>query len=170
MGSTHSYSIGGRFMKELLSQFIFQKDFPCIMAKSLFKNGHVAIYSARDLLSPVTQNFILEEMYQFIEKFRAAPEKLSSFMIALDLKGLSFQEFEKIFWKFLSDLYLMDKANYGHDPRVSSNPDDGDFSFSIKEESFFILGLHPKSPRKSRRFSIPTIVFNPHEQFERLRR
>lgn len=157
-------------MKEILSRFIFQTDFPCIMAKSLFKKGNVQTYSIKDPLHPKTQKFVLERMYGFIEEFRRAPEKLSSFIVGLEVGKLSFPEFEKIFWKFLSDIYLLDKELYSHDSRVSADPYEGNFSFSIKEESFFILGLHPESPRKSRRFSIPTIVFNPHEQFERLRK
>ena len=33
-----------------------------------------------------------------------------------------------------------------------------------------MLSLHPDSPRWSRRFKHPAIVFNPHQQFENLRR
>ena len=33
----------------------------------------------------------------------------------------------------------------------------------------FVLFLHPKSPRKARRFKSPALVFNPHQQFETLR-
>jgi FPC/CPF motif-containing protein YcgG len=52
---------------------------------------------------------------------------------------------------------------------VSSNPNSKNFSFSIMEEAFFILALHPDSPRLARRFPKPMIVFNPHQQFENLR-
>jgi FPC/CPF motif-containing protein YcgG len=33
----------------------------------------------------------------------------------------------------------------------------------------FVVGLHAASSRATRRFAWPTLVFNPHEQFERLR-
>ena len=39
------------------------------------------------------------------------------------------------------------------------------FSFSIKEEAFFIIGLHKTSSRVARQFNYPTLVFNPHAQF-----
>ena len=50
-----------------------------------------------------------------------------------------------------------------HDPAAV------EFSFSLKEEAFYLIGLHPGSSRSARRFSYPAIVFNPHTQFERLR-
>lgn len=64
----------------------------------------------------------------------------------------------------------MDKEKYEHDPRVSSQIASPDFSFSMKSEAFFILALHPQSPRLARRLPIPAIVFNPHQQFETLRK
>src|SRR5206468_2426427 len=55
------------------------------------------------------------------------------------------------------------------DPSVSSNPDDPHFSFSFAGHAFFIVGLHPDSARLARQFPWPTLVFNPHAQFERMR-
>lgn len=158
-------------MKESLSKFISQKDFPCVMAKSLLRKGNLTSFYVKELLSPETEKVILKRMYDFIEKFRDDTKVLSSFIISLGPESkVSFKEFEGMFWRFLSDLYELDKENYGHDPRVSSNPKNGDFSYSIMEEAFFILALHPHSPRLSRRFKSPTIVFNPHQQFENLRK
>ena len=45
-----------------------------------------------------------------------------------------------------------------------------DYSFSLKEEAFFILGLHPASSRRSRQFKYPALIFNPHAEFEKLRK
>jgi hypothetical protein len=44
-----------------------------------------------------------------------------------------------------------------------------DFSYSFGGEAFFLVGLHPKSSRKARRFHVPAIAFNLHAQFEVLR-
>ena len=40
---------------------------------------------------------------------------------------------------------------------------------SFGGEAFFVVGLHPKSSRPARRFEAPAMVFNLHDQFERLR-
>jgi FPC/CPF motif-containing protein YcgG len=37
-------------------------------------------------------------------------------------------------------------------------------------EALFVIGLHPASSRVTRRFAHPTIVLNPHEQFDELRK
>ena len=43
------------------------------------------------------------------------------------------------------------------------------FSLSFGGEAFFAVGLHPNASREARRFGAPAIVFNLHDQFERLR-
>ncbi|MBA4168378.1 MAG: YqcI/YcgG family protein, partial [Chitinophagaceae bacterium] len=53
--------------------------------------------------------------------------------------------------------------------RVCADPHDASFSFSLKEEAFFVIGMHRDSSRASRRFRYPTLVFNPHDQFVKLR-
>jgi FPC/CPF motif-containing protein YcgG len=53
---------------------------------------------------------------------------------------------------------------------ASADPADPRFAFSFAQTAFFIVGLHAASSRATRRFAWPTLVFNPHEQFEELRR
>ena len=43
------------------------------------------------------------------------------------------------------------------------------FSLSFGGEAFFVVGLHPNASRPARRFERPALVFNLHDQFERLR-
>jgi FPC/CPF motif-containing protein YcgG len=52
---------------------------------------------------------------------------------------------------------------------VSADPADPNFSLSFGGEAFFVVGLHPGASRPARRFPKPTLVFNIHDQFERLR-
>ena len=54
-------------------------------------------------------------------------------------------------------------------PAVSDDPSDPAFAFSFAGTAFFIVGLHAASSRAARRFAWPTLVFNPHRQFDRLR-
>ena len=72
-------------------------------------------------------------------------------------------------WAQLQMLHDRDAPLHDWDPAVSSNPDDPHFSFSFASHAFFIIGLHPGSARLARQFPWPTLVFNPHAQFERLR-
>jgi FPC/CPF motif-containing protein YcgG len=56
-----------------------------------------------------------------------------------------------------------------YDPAVSPDPEDPHFSLSFGGEAFFAVGLHARASRPARRFPYPAIVFNLHDQFERLR-
>jgi len=156
-------------MKTLID-FIHNKAFPCIMAKAVSKNGNLVINEEDEITSVKSIESIQNKLYQFVDSYRHSRDKLHSFVLVLNNKSYhSFDHFEKAFWFFLHSLKKLDGLHYIHDTRVSSYPDDDNFSFSIKSEAFFILALHPQSPRKSRRFSKPVIVFNPHQQFEKLR-
>jgi len=77
-------------------------------------------------------------------------------------------EFERLLWMQLQALHDGDPLS-AWDPAVSSDPEDAHFSFSIAGRAFFVVGLHAASTRWARRFAWPTLVFNPHAQFERLR-
>ena len=139
------------------------------MAKAVANKGMIVVHQVNNINESSQVNAILEKFYAFINDYRRAPDRLSSFILCLD-QEISFKDFEKVFWSFLKKLYVMDRKNYSHDPRVSADENSENFSYSIMEEAFFILALHPQSPRFSRRFLKPAIVFNPHQQFEQLRK
>jgi hypothetical protein len=77
--------------------------------------------------------------------------------------------FDDVLWQRLQALSNIDAQHHGYDKRVSADPSSPDFSFSIKEEAFYIIALHPSSSREARKFKYATLVFNPHHQFEKLR-
>jgi FPC/CPF motif-containing protein YcgG len=78
-------------------------------------------------------------------------------------------EFENLFWKQLRALHDYDAQRFAWDSHVSSDPADPHFSFSFGGQALYVIGLHANSSREARRFPWPALVFNPHEQFERLR-
>ena len=77
--------------------------------------------------------------------------------------------FENLFWKQLRALHAYDAAHFDWDASVRSDPADPHFSFSFGGQALYVIGLHANSSREARRFPWPALVFNPHEQFERLR-
>jgi len=78
-------------------------------------------------------------------------------------------EFEDLLWRQLRLLQEHDCTGHDWDPAVSSDPADPHFSFSFGGQALYVIGMHANSSREARRFPWPTLVFNPHEQFERLR-
>jgi uncharacterized protein len=156
--------------RDELFNFIQDPSFPCLMAKVVAQRGLLQVFNAPGVNTDADGEQALQALYAFIDEYRIQPERLSSFALVLkDHRKLSFHAFESVFWSFLATLNRLDKARHPHDPRVSSDVKDKNFSFSLKSEAFFILALHPESPRWSRRFKFPAIIFNPHAQFERMR-
>lgn len=78
-------------------------------------------------------------------------------------------QFENKFWQQLRLLHELDATHFDWDPNVRSDPSDPHFSFSFGGQALYVIGLHAHSSREARRFPWPALVFNPHEQFERLR-
>lgn len=157
-------------MSVAIAQLISNPQFPCVMAKSVLSQGHLVQhdFSENDPAQVAPQ--LKSKIYDFIDQFRTQPKRLSSFIVSFDHPELkNFERCEEFFWNLLRELHQLDSGLYPHDPRVASDPQDPRFSFSLKSEAFFILMLHPQSPRFARRSKVPTIVFNAHSQFEDLR-
>ena len=76
-------------------------------------------------------------------------------------------EFEALLWGALQHLHDHDDAPWAEG--VAADPDNPHFAFSVAGTAFFVVGLHPNASRVARRAPLPTLVFNLHEQFERMR-
>lgn len=139
------------------------------MAKAVATRGLITVHEVSDLDDKKMIPSIMSKLYGFVDEYRKRPDRLSSFIITFDTQ-MNFEEYENFFWNVLHNIDEKDKKQYDFDPRVSSDPLSPEFSFSMKSEAFFILALHPESPRLARRFKVPSIVFNPHQQFENLRK
>ena len=157
-------------LKEAYIDFINQKTFPCIGAKAALAKEQVHCMIAGSMACPADDTAILDFLYDFTDSYRKAGNLFHSAAIIFDGPGnISETIFETLLWQRLQSISNLDAANFSYDSRVSSNTTSPDFSFSLKEEAFFILGLHPSSSRPSRRFAYPTLVFNPHAQFEEMK-
>jgi FPC/CPF motif-containing protein YcgG len=152
-----------------LSSHILETNFPCIMAKAVVNKGFFHTFSLPNLNTGSVKT-ALKNLHNFISEMHTKKARLSSCVIVIEDEKLNdFPVFENKFWSFLKELNSLDKKSHKPDPSVDADPTSSKFSFSIKSESFFIIALHPESPRWARRFKYPAIVFNPHKQFEELR-
>jgi FPC/CPF motif-containing protein YcgG len=155
---------------EAYKDFIGSKSFPCVAARSALASQHIKCMVANDMACIKDDKDILSFLYSFVDEYRIAKKSFYSAAIIFKTPQPTTEElFDGLLWQRLQALINLDAENYAWDQRVSSNPASADFSFSLKEEAFFIIGLHPASSRTSRRFNWPAIVFNPHAEFEKLR-
>ncbi len=146
------------------------QDFPCVGAKASVHQGLSRCYVAGHMGCPKDDTAILNFLYDFVDELRAKPKDFYSAAVIFSLPAQTNEmEFDQLFWQRLQALTDLDSQNYAHDSRVSSDPKSSAFCYSLKQEAFFIVGLHSGSNRESRKFKYPVIVFNPHIQFENLR-
>ena len=155
---------------EMVSR-ITEPDFPCVGAKSALAVGNLKVVSCRSLDSSWDDVRIHRELLDWAKSFRRSPEKFRS--LAISFQGpvdLSEEDFERLMWTRIQSFADKDAwLQQPYDNRVSAIPDNPHFSLSFGGEAFFVVGLHPNASRPARRFPHPTLVFNLHEQFERLR-
>lgn len=158
-------------LAERFRDLIRSADFPCVGAKSALSRGNMRFVVARDIRSSWDDMRIYPALFDFVASYRANPELFQSLIVLFEEDpDLSEDGFERFMWDRLQS--LTDKDGWlgqAHDPRVSDDPEDPHFSLSFAEEAFFVVGLHPGASRPARRFPVPALVFNLHDQFERLR-
>ena len=150
--------------------FISNKTFPCIAARAALASGHIKCMLAGHLACPKDDRAILEFLYSFVDEYRLAKNTFHSAAIIFNgPQNVSEEYFDQYLWQRLGSIAAFDAQQYKWDSRVSPDVSSASFSFSIKEEAFFIIGLHPGSSRASRQFAYPALAFNPHQEFEKLR-
>jgi len=163
-GQLHQRSV------EALFHLIDEASFPCIGAKAAMAKRQLQCFVGRDIRSAHDDAAIVEFLYKFVDQFRTGQSALSSAAVIFNNPtDLSEERFDFFLWNRLQAIADIDATYSPYDARVSNDPAANDFSFSMKAEALYVIGLHPASARKARRFSYPTIVFNPHQQFEALR-
>ena len=151
--------------------FILDDSYPCVAARAAMSRNNIPCLVVDHMGCPKDDALILRFIYDFVARFRKAKKSLQSAAILFKEPGQTTPEsFDRLFWKRLQALADLDAEKFSYDRRVSQNPADLDFSYSLAQEAFFVIGLHPGSSRRSRQFRYPTIVFNPHVQFEEMRK
>jgi len=147
-----------------------EKSFPCVAAHEAAIKNTIRCYVADHIACPHNDLQILNFLYAFVDEYRTVEEGYhSSAIIFKNPRILSEEMFDMFLWQRLQALADLDATNYPYDSRVSSNTNSPHFSFSLKSEAFYIIGLHESSSRKARQFKYPALVFNPHAQFQKLR-
>lgn len=159
---------------ELEQQFramIAGRAFPCVGAKSAAAQDALQIMVARDITSAWNDLEIIQSLVDWSDEYREDPEGLRSFAVLFEGPGdLDELGFEQAMWERLQSIADKDAwLGQAVDERVSANPDDPHFCLSFGGEAYFVVGLHPGASRPARRFKRPVLVFNLHDQFERLR-
>jgi FPC/CPF motif-containing protein YcgG len=154
--------------KAEFKNFIIEDNHPCVMAQTVFTMDQVDFHVYDDLGSKNTARKILRDLKKYLTKYDFDSNDFFTFVASfLGRKDYTEKQFEDLLWKQLQFIHELDDQPW--DPSVSGDPEDKNFSFSIAGKAFYMVGLHPNSSRISRQSPSPTLVFNLHWQFEKLR-
>lgn len=155
---------------EKFRAFVLDPTFSCIGARAAVNTDSYRFGIYTEMNTPAATAGLAHDLWEFVQERPTFGVDYTTFVASFIEPTVTGElEWEKLLWAQLQSLHELDRKHFRWDPSVSSDPDDRGFSFSMAEQSFFVVGLHPRSSRRARRFAYPTLVFNPHEQFERLR-
>jgi FPC/CPF motif-containing protein YcgG len=153
-----------------LCAWIKSEEFPCIGAKYAIARGFYRFGLYRKMTSAHATAGLAYDLFQFIHEQPILHPVFTTYMASFyEPAECSEAEFEQLLWTQLQRLHEEDGKYYEWDKSVSSNPRDPNFAFSFAGRAFFVVGLNRAAHRLSRRFRWPTLVFNAHYQFQRLR-
>ena len=153
------------------AEFISDRAFPCVGAKAALNRDGMRFVVARDFRSAWDDLRILPALHALAKRYGREPMLFQS-LVVLFASGAPETEadYEHGLWQRLQSLSDKDQwLGQRPDPRVAHDPGDPHFAMSFGSEAFFVVGLHPGSSRPARRFHVPAMVFNLHDQFEQLR-
>ncbi|HWG95624.1 MAG TPA: guanitoxin biosynthesis heme-dependent pre-guanitoxin N-hydroxylase GntA [Nitrospira sp.] len=154
-----------RLRRQILSRF-----YPCTGAISAFsqKNYRFGLYPELACHSAVRA--VCHDLYCFCHEFSSIGDQFITFVAMFRGPAIrSERHFEDLLWNQLQGMHALDSDSFTWDKDVESDPASRHFSYSIGGRSMFVIGMHPEASRLARTRPYPTLVFNLHEQFERLR-
>ncbi|RVQ69367.1 YqcI/YcgG family protein [Croceicoccus ponticola] len=159
-------------ISESFRDFVRDRAFPCVGAKSALSRGTLKVETCRSITSAWDDVRIHRELLDWAYAYRDDPT--ARFLsIAFVFEGpfdLDEKGFETAMWERIQSLADKDAwLEQPYDRRVSADPGDPHFSLSFGGEAFFVVGMHPAASRPARRFERPVLVFNLHDQFNQLR-
>jgi FPC/CPF motif-containing protein YcgG len=153
-----------------LRAVLHDPDFPCVGAKSVVNQASYRFGLYSELAGADATAGLALDLCRFGCAGDAVGGEFRSFIACFkEPKLRSMVKFEALLWQQLAALHDLDKQHFDWNPEVSRDPNDASFSFSFAGGAYFVVGLSPASRRWARRFPWPTLVFNDHFQFQRLR-
>ena len=156
--------------KQAFRDFVMRQEFPCVGARAAFNSGSYVVAVYGELGSEHATAQLAHDLFQFTRcGMREASEYATFVAVFAGPEETDELHFEQALWTQLQKLNHADAPHFGWDAMASADPTDPQFSFSFAGQALYVIGMHPNSSREARRFRWPAMVFNPHEQFEKLR-
>ena len=144
--------------------------FTCAGAKSAARQRSYRFGLYPQLGAAPSAAALAHDLYTFLQDAPDIGGDFTTFIASFEGPSLADEgAFERSLWSTLQHLHELDADHHDWAGSVSADPSDPQFAFSFAESAFFVVGLHAASSRATRRFAWPTLVFNPHRQFDALK-
>ena len=157
------------YVHDAFRSLVLNAQYSCLGGRAAIRQNNYRFGLYERLASRTSALGLARDLQRFAGDAPLAAKPLTAFVASFTGPNPHDEaEFEALLWQTLQQLSDLDQEDWA--PDRSPDPDDTRFSFSFSRTAFFIVGLHAGSSRVARRFAWPTIVFNPHEQFDQLRR
>jgi len=153
-----------------LRALVLNEHFTCVGAKAALRHGTYRFGLYGELGSRAATAGLAYDLFTYARDL-PSPDALFTTYLASFVGPTAPDEttFEHLLWATLQQLADLDAPHHRWARSASSDPADARFAFSFAGVAFFVVGLHAASSRVARRFAWPTLVFNPHVQFEDLK-
>lgn len=144
--------------------------FTCLGARSAIHQGSYRFGLYPSLGETGATAALAHDLFSFLEDEPTLGGRFSTYIASFERPSTADERtFEHLLWRALQQLHDADAPLHPWDDTVSGDVADPRFSFSFAGTALFVVGLHAGSSRVTRRLAWPTLVFNPHRQFESLK-
>ncbi len=149
---------------------VLHPEFSCVGAKAAMHRGTYRFGMYGEMNTPETTAGLARDVFTFVQEQMELDEFFTTFVASfIGPQSADERSFEQLLWSQLQRLHELDHVYHTWNSSVASDPQDPRFAFSFAGRAFFIVGLSAVSSRWTRRFPWPTLIFNAHYQFDRLR-
>jgi uncharacterized protein len=153
----------GRLIERQLRCMVLDGPFPCLGARSAFRNDSYVFAVHHDLFGPDAVEAVAADLRHFAAVRLRLGRLYSCIVSFVEPRTVPDEQvWDGQVWGFLQALHDLDDTPW--DPRFSADPESGDFALSFAGVGHLMLALYPGATRYARRFAWPTLVFNPLEQ------
>jgi hypothetical protein len=158
-----------QYVHDQFRALVLSEGFPCVAARSSMNTALYRIGLYEKMGSPGAAAGLARDLTQFV--LDGAPTQNFTSFVATFMypRPTSEVQFERLLFRQLQMLHDLDREFFSWNETVSNDPSAPDFAFSFAGQAFFVAGLHAGSRMWGRVFAYPTLVFNHHLQFRRLR-
>ncbi len=155
---------------DAIEEMVAHPEFPCLGARSVFRRDAATLVVLDDLTDTTpggSLDTLGAALAQYANEVDAEGDLVSFVACFRGPVPEEEHDFEALLWSALQHLHDNDDAPWADG--VAADPENPHFAFSVAGTAFFVVGLHPNASRVARRAPLPSLVFNLHSQFERMR-